>query len=121
QHWGGYRVGLRVPGEGAVVLTTDDVRFGGATPLPAPRQAEDEPWQGRPHSTLIDLPPRSVTFLAPVPVPPEPPAATTAPATASKATKAAKAAKAAKATKAKPATTKATKAKSTATKAPKAR
>ncbi len=61
-----YRVGLTLPGAWRTVLTTDDVRFGGGTTPAGPVEADDEPWQGRPHSTVIHLPARSVTYLAPI-------------------------------------------------------
>jgi 1,4-alpha-glucan branching enzyme len=61
----GYRVGLRDGGRWECPLSTDDVRFGGHGGWRSDVEAEDEPWQGRPHSALLTLPPLSVTYLVP--------------------------------------------------------
>ena len=60
-----YRVGLALGGPWDTILTTDHVRFGGATEDPPALEVELTPWQGRAHSTVLALPPRSVTYLAP--------------------------------------------------------
>lgn len=60
-----YRVGLTGDAPWETILSTDHVRFGGATADLAPIVVEPTPWQGRPHSAVLSLPVRSVTYLAP--------------------------------------------------------
>ena len=60
-----YRVGLVHEGTWDVILTTDDVRFGGHTEEPGSIDSMPEAWQGRSHSADITVPARSVVFLAP--------------------------------------------------------
>src|SRR5690606_37123824 len=62
----GYRIGLAVDGPWQVVLSTADARFGGHGHGPTGAVAvEPEPCQDRPASTVLDLPPRTVLYLAP--------------------------------------------------------
>jgi 1,4-alpha-glucan branching enzyme len=62
----GYRVGLAVDGPWHVLLSTVDERFAGHGHGPIGALAVDqEPWQHRPSSVALDLPPRSVLYLAP--------------------------------------------------------
>jgi 1,4-alpha-glucan branching enzyme len=61
----GYRVGLSRPGRWRAALSTDDTRFGGQGGWRGDVEAEDIPWQGRPHSIAVTLPARSVTWLVP--------------------------------------------------------
>ena len=52
-----YRLPLAQPDSWSVVLCTADPRFGGDGPLPEPRAVDAA-------HVELDLPPRSVTFLA---------------------------------------------------------
>ena len=62
----GYRIGVPRGGTWEVLLHSDDARYGGsARSVPAAIEAGDEPWHGRSHSLMIDLPPLGVVFLAP--------------------------------------------------------
>ena len=61
----GYRVGLSTAGAWRAALSTDDVRFGGRGGWRDDVEAEDIPWHGRPHSAVVTLPARSVTWLVP--------------------------------------------------------
>jgi 1,4-alpha-glucan branching enzyme len=62
----GYRVGLRFGGPWGVLLTTMAPRFGGRGDGPQGEVAvEATGWQGCSHSTVLDLPPRTVLYLAP--------------------------------------------------------
>jgi len=61
----GYRLGLRQAGRWGAALTTDDTRFGGHGGWKDDLEAEDVPWQHRPHSAVLVLPPLSVTYLVP--------------------------------------------------------
>ena len=60
-----YRVGLDGGGSWDTILTTDHVRFGGATASPNALMLEPTPWQGRSHSAVLALPARSVMYLGP--------------------------------------------------------
>ncbi|MGH9274217.1 MAG: 1,4-alpha-glucan branching protein GlgB [Acidimicrobiales bacterium] len=60
-----YRIGLRQGGRWGAVLSTDDTAFGGHGGWKDDLVAEDLPWQHRPHSAALTLPPRSVTYLVP--------------------------------------------------------
>jgi 1,4-alpha-glucan branching enzyme len=62
----GYRIGVPRDGTWEVLLHSDDARYGGSgRSVPVAIEAGDEPWHGRSHSLLIDLPPLGVVFLAP--------------------------------------------------------
>ncbi|MGH9086394.1 MAG: 1,4-alpha-glucan branching protein GlgB [Acidimicrobiales bacterium] len=61
----GYRVGLRQGGRWGAALSTEEARFGGAGGWEDDLEAEDVPWQDRPHSAVVTLPPLSVTYLVP--------------------------------------------------------
>ena len=61
----GYRVGLRRGGRWGAALSTEEARFGGAGGWEDDLHAEDVPWQDRPHSAVVTLPPLSVTYLVP--------------------------------------------------------
>jgi 1,4-alpha-glucan branching enzyme len=64
----GYRVGLATEGPWQVILSTVDARFAGHGHGPAGDVVVDpEPWHHRPASTALDLPARSVLYLAPRP------------------------------------------------------
>lgn len=62
----GYRVGLPAPGPWTVLFNSDDPRYGGVGDF---RQnifvADDIPWQGRPYSLALDLPPLATLLLKP--------------------------------------------------------
>jgi 1,4-alpha-glucan branching enzyme len=63
----GYRFGAPVPGRYAVLLNTDDARYGGTGCFQgagARVEAQDIPWHGRPYSVCIDLPPLATVMLA---------------------------------------------------------
>jgi 1,4-alpha-glucan branching enzyme len=64
-HHGGYRLGLPRPGVWRALLSTDEARFVGAGSWVPDLPAEPIPWQGRPQSTVLDLPPLTVVYLAP--------------------------------------------------------
>jgi 1,4-alpha-glucan branching enzyme len=61
----GYRVGVPWRGRWAEIFTTDDRAFGGAGIHNHAAQADDTPWDGKPHSVVLTLPPLAVTYLAP--------------------------------------------------------
>jgi len=61
----GYRVGLPAPGTWREVLNTDDEKFGGSGVVNGTLRTEDIPWQGRPCSAVVTLPPLAVTWFAP--------------------------------------------------------
>jgi 1,4-alpha-glucan branching enzyme len=61
----GYRIGLPCAGRWVDVLNTDDTRFGGSGVTQPELDADDTPWQGRPHSGVLALPPLGVRWLAP--------------------------------------------------------
>ncbi|HEX4866039.1 MAG TPA: 1,4-alpha-glucan branching protein GlgB [Acidimicrobiales bacterium] len=62
----GYRVGLRSESPWHVLLSTAETRFGGHGHGPAGEVVVDDiPWQHRPASTVLDVPPRTVLYLAP--------------------------------------------------------
>jgi 1,4-alpha-glucan branching enzyme len=61
-----YRVGVPDPGEYAIVLSSDDVRWGGSGyGARAQVHADDIPFHGRRHSVELALPPLSATLLVP--------------------------------------------------------
>jgi 1,4-alpha-glucan branching enzyme len=61
----GYRVGLPCAGRWVDVLSTDDTRFGGSGVVQPDVDADETPWQGRPRSGVLALPPLAVRWLAP--------------------------------------------------------
>ena len=61
----GYRVGLCRGGRWGAALSTEEARFGGPGGWEDDLEAEDVPWQDRPHSAVVTLPPLSVTYLVP--------------------------------------------------------
>jgi 1,4-alpha-glucan branching enzyme len=61
----GYRVGLPVTGPWVDVLNTDAHAFGGSGIEQPEVTAEATPWQGRPASAVLTLPPLGVRWLAP--------------------------------------------------------
>jgi 1,4-alpha-glucan branching enzyme len=61
----GYRVGLPCAGRWVDVLNTDDARFGGSGVVQPELDTDETPWQGRPHSGVLALPPLAVRWLAP--------------------------------------------------------
>jgi 1,4-alpha-glucan branching enzyme len=61
-----YRIGVPDPGEYAVVLSSDDARWGGSGyGARAQVHADDVPFHGRRHSVELALPPLSATLLVP--------------------------------------------------------
>jgi 1,4-alpha-glucan branching enzyme len=64
-HAEGYRVGLARPGRWRGLVTTDDARYGGSGSWVPHLDAEPTPWQGRPHSAVLTVPPLSVLYLVP--------------------------------------------------------
>ena len=61
-----YRVGLRFGGPWSVVLSTAAERFGGrGDGAHGEVVVEATSWQGRSHSTVVTIPPRTVLYLAP--------------------------------------------------------
>ena len=63
----GYRVGLADDGPWTELLSTDDGRFGGSGVLNPDLVPEPTPWQGRPYSAGLTLPPLGVCFLGKAP------------------------------------------------------
>jgi 1,4-alpha-glucan branching enzyme len=63
--WNGYRVGVPVGGAWATLLCSDGAEFGGSGLVPGDVVAESAGTQGMPCSLVFDVPPMSVTFLAP--------------------------------------------------------
>jgi 1,4-alpha-glucan branching enzyme len=62
----GYRIGAPQAGEYRLLLSSDDVRFGGSGIPPVERVWTDAiPWHGCPHSVLLRLPPLGALILAP--------------------------------------------------------
>ena len=62
-----YRVGVPEGGAYAELINSDSGAYGGSNVGNMGRiQAEATPWQGRPHSLSLVLPPLSVLFLRPV-------------------------------------------------------
>ncbi|WP_043535525.1 1,4-alpha-glucan branching protein GlgB [Actinomyces polynesiensis] len=62
----GYRVGLPFGGTWEEVLNTDDEEFGGSgVTNVGPVVAEDQPWNGRPASVELRIPPLGAVWLAP--------------------------------------------------------
>ncbi|QWW20370.1 1,4-alpha-glucan branching protein GlgB [Schaalia sp. 19OD2882] len=62
----GYRVGLPFAGEWGEVLSTDDVAFGGSgVTNVGPVIAEEVPWNGRPASAELRVPPLGAVWLTP--------------------------------------------------------
>jgi 1,4-alpha-glucan branching enzyme len=62
----GYRVGMPWAGEWTVIVDTDSLAFGGSGYRGEQRSigaTTDVPWQGRPASVQLDLPPLSVVWL----------------------------------------------------------
>jgi 1,4-alpha-glucan branching enzyme len=65
QVWHGYRLGVPQPGSYREVLNTDSAHYGGSnvgTPLGG-ATAEATPWQGKPYSLLLTLPPLACLFF----------------------------------------------------------
>jgi 1,4-alpha-glucan branching enzyme len=60
-----YRAGAPGSGGYEVVLSSDDLRYGGSGYGPARFDSELIPWQGQPHSILLTLPPLGALVLAP--------------------------------------------------------
>ena len=63
----GYRVGVAKPGSYRELLNTDAPGYAGSgmvNPLALP--AGETPWQGRPYSVIIDLPPLGAVYLGQV-------------------------------------------------------
>lgn len=61
-----YRIGLPLPGEWEEVLNTDDPRYSGSGVVNSePIVAEDQPWDGRPYSTELRVPPLGALWLRP--------------------------------------------------------
>jgi 1,4-alpha-glucan branching enzyme len=61
----GHRMGLPQGGRWRELLNSDERRYGGSGVVNLNLVAEEEPWQGRPFSTVLTLPPLGVTVLAP--------------------------------------------------------
>jgi 1,4-alpha-glucan branching enzyme len=61
----GYRIGLPVPGRWADVLNTDEERWGGSGVAQPEVNTDGTPWQGRPDSAVLTLPPLGVRWLVP--------------------------------------------------------
>jgi len=62
----GYRVGLPEGGEWEVLLNTDAAVFAGSGIEVGPHlRADETPWHGLDHSTVLTLPPLAVVWLAP--------------------------------------------------------
>jgi 1,4-alpha-glucan branching enzyme len=61
-----YRIGVPSAGRYAMLLSTDDHRWGGSGHLSGPIAAEDCAWQGQPQSLVLTLPPLGALLLAPV-------------------------------------------------------
>jgi 1,4-alpha-glucan branching enzyme len=62
----GVRLGVPEPGQWRERINTDSSHYGGSdtgTPLGVAR-SEPLPWQGQPHSIVIDVPPLATVFLA---------------------------------------------------------
>ncbi len=60
-----YRVGVPAAATYQTVLSSDDAEFGGShLPATAGAAAEAMPWQGQPHSVVLDLPPLAALVLA---------------------------------------------------------
>jgi 1,4-alpha-glucan branching enzyme len=64
-HTEGYRVGLARPGAWRTLLATDDACYGGSGGVPPTLEAEPVAWQGRAHSGVVTIPPRTVAYLVP--------------------------------------------------------
>jgi 1,4-alpha-glucan branching enzyme len=65
QVWHDYRLGVPQPGHYREVLNTDSAHYGGSnvgTPMGG-ATAEATPWQGKPHSLLLTLPPLACLFF----------------------------------------------------------
>jgi 1,4-alpha-glucan branching enzyme len=63
--WSGRRFGVPVPGRWTPLLCSDDGAFGGSGAAPGELVAGDEGTNGFGHSVTFDVPPMSVTWLAP--------------------------------------------------------
>ena len=63
--WNGYRVGVPTGGAWTTLLCSDGTEFGGSGLVPGDLAAESAGTQGMPCSLVFDVPPMSVTFLAP--------------------------------------------------------
>ncbi len=59
-----FRIGLPTPGRWRELLNSDDGRYGGSGVLNGDIQTSDEPWQGRPASAVVTLPPLGAIVLA---------------------------------------------------------
>ena len=63
----GYRLGLADDGAWTELLSTDDTRFGGSGTGNGALTVEPVPWQGRPFSAVVTLPPLGVCFMGKAP------------------------------------------------------
>lgn len=62
----GYRAGVPSSGLWNEILNTDATAYGGSGLVnPHPIPSQPQPWQGQPHSIIVDLPPLGVVWLAP--------------------------------------------------------
>lgn len=62
----GYRMGVPLPGAYREILNTDSIHFWGSNVGNAGTvQSEPVPWQGRPHSVVITVPPLAALYLRP--------------------------------------------------------
>jgi 1,4-alpha-glucan branching enzyme len=60
----GYRVGLPRAGAYRQILNTDETRFGGSgVGAIGGVTAEAQPWQGKPYSAMLDLPPLATMWF----------------------------------------------------------
>ncbi len=63
-----YRLGVPLPGDYLEILNTDSALYGGGNIGNAGRvRAEDKPWDGKPHSLVLTLPPLGALYLRPAP------------------------------------------------------
>lgn len=63
--WTNYQVGVPGGGDWVSLVSSDEERFGGSGGVPEPIPASRDELQGRPYRLEFDVPPMSVTFLAP--------------------------------------------------------
>jgi 1,4-alpha-glucan branching enzyme len=61
----GYRAGAPASGAYDVILSSDDLRYGGSGHAPARFSSEPVPWQGQSRSVVLTLPPLGALVLAP--------------------------------------------------------
>jgi hypothetical protein len=60
----GYRVGVPKEGEWEAIFSTELKKYGGSSEtLQQPVKANAIPWQGRPHSVVLNLPGLSTTYF----------------------------------------------------------